>query len=119
MSSAGGGTKAAALLEAGVTLWNLPGDRGVDLQALCRMLGEREIDSVLLEGGGTLNESALRAGIVSELLAFVAPKIFGGKAPGPVMGEGVELPEQAAMFHLTGFERIGDDLLLKYRPGEE
>ncbi|MBQ3403929.1 MAG: bifunctional diaminohydroxyphosphoribosylaminopyrimidine deaminase/5-amino-6-(5-phosphoribosylamino)uracil reductase RibD, partial [Oscillospiraceae bacterium] len=111
--------KAEALLDAGVTLLNLPGERGVDLLALCRMLGEREIDSVLLEGGGTLNESALRAGIVNELRAFVAPKIFGGAGPGPVMGEGVELPAQAVGLRLTGVERIGEDLMLSYRPGKE
>ena len=37
------------------------------------------IDSILLEGGGTLNDSALRAGIVKEVHCFIAPKLFGGK----------------------------------------
>ncbi len=43
-----------------------------------RQLGEREIDSVILEGGGTLNWSALQAGLVQKVQAYVAPKLFGG-----------------------------------------
>ena len=108
--------KIQALLDAGVRVWNYPAETPeVDLAALMRALGEEEIDSVLLEGGGTLNESALRAGIVQEIRAFVAPKIFGGQARSPVEGSGVEHPGEAALFTLEGTEQIGDDLLLTYR----
>ena len=79
------------------------------------MLGERGLDSILLEGGGSLNESALRAGIVNEIDAFVAPKIFGGDARSPVCGEGVTDPEDAYKFSLFSVEKIGDDILLRYR----
>ena len=40
-------------------------------------LGKRKIDSILLEGGGTLNWAALNAGIVQKIQAYIAPKIFG------------------------------------------
>ena len=50
----------------------------IDLKKLMADLGNRGIDSILLEGGGTLNDSALRVGIVKEVQAFVAPKLFGG-----------------------------------------
>ena len=52
----------------------------IDLKKLMADLGNRGIDSILLEGGGTLNDSALRAGIVKEVQAFVAPKLFGHDA---------------------------------------
>ena len=92
------------------------GPGGPDLDRLMSLLGEREIDSLLLEGGGTLNESALRAGIVSEVRAFVAPKIFGGQARSPVEGMGVEHPDEAMLMELMECRRIGADLMLRYRP---
>ncbi len=87
----------------------------VNLGKLMTILGERGLDSILLEGGGSLNESALRAGIVNEIDAFVAPKIFGGDARSPVCGEGVTDPEDAYKFSLFSVEKIGDDVLLRYR----
>jgi len=50
----------------------------VDLVYLIQKLGEIGIDSVLLEGGGTLNYSALEEGIVDKVITFIAPKIIGG-----------------------------------------
>ena len=46
----------------------------VNLKHLMEYLGKENIDSILLEGGGTLNDSALRAGVVQEVQAFIAPK---------------------------------------------
>lgn len=69
-------------------------DGQVDLTQLMEKLGERKIDSILLEGGGELNFSALRSGIVNHITAYISPKILGGKtAPSPVGGEGFEDPE--------------------------
>ena len=45
---------------------------GIDLADLMKKLGEREIDSILLEGGGALNEAALRQGIVDRIVSFIA-----------------------------------------------
>jgi diaminohydroxyphosphoribosylaminopyrimidine deaminase / 5-amino-6-(5-phosphoribosylamino)uracil reductase len=52
-------------------------DRGVHLESVLEELGRREILSVLLEAGPTLNGAALRAGIVDKLFLFYAPKIAG------------------------------------------
>ena len=88
-----------------------------------QMLGSRKIDSVLLEGGGTLNESMLREGFVQEVNVFIAPKIFGGKAKTPVEGIGVEFPSEALQMKLVSTEVVGEDLLVTYtaenRSGEE
>ena len=88
----------------------------VDLKELMEILGGQGIDSILLEGGGTLNDSALRAGIVREIQAFVAPKIFGGKeAKTPVAGIGAGNPDEAVPLTLGKISQIGEDLLLEYR----
>lgn len=109
--------KREKLQRMGITVWNLPGRDGrVDLPKLMYRLGERDIDSVLLEGGGILNDSALRAGIVSEVQVFVAPKLFGGdRSKSPVEGIGVEFPSEAVMLQLNQIQQIGEDLLLTYR----
>lgn len=100
----------------GVEVINLPGDDGkVDLRKLMRVLGERKLDSVLLEGGGALNESAFRAGIVNEVLVYVAPKIFGGSdSPGPVRGVGVSTPQDAYALKLKDIRRFDEDIMLDY-----
>ena len=88
----------------------------VDLHDLMRLLGERGIDSVLLEGGGNLNFSFLEGELVDEIYAFVAPKIVGGmNAKTPVEGRGVEKMMEALPFRLADVERLGGDVLLKYR----
>ena len=111
--------KIRELRQLGIRVLNMPererSSSRVDLDKLMDHLGRMEIDSILLEGGGTLNESALRAGIVQEIRAFIAPKLFGGTARSPVEGGGVELPDEAVRLTMTGVEHIGEDLLVTYR----
>lgn len=101
----------------GVKVLSVSDGRGrVDLKKLMEILGGQGIDSILLEGGGTLNDSALRAGIVQEIQAFVAPKIFGGdKARTPVAGVGAEIPDGAVRLKLQKVSQIGEDLLAEYK----
>lgn len=87
----------------------------INLQWLMEYLGGQGIDSILLEGGGTLNDTAIRMGIVRKIMAFVAPKVFGGAgSKTPVAGTGVLLPSEATALKLLGVHKIGDDLLLEY-----
>lgn len=106
----------SALENMGVQVVRLPGADGrVDLKKLMNYLGGRKIDSVLIEGGGSLNESALRAGIVQEAKVFIAPKIFGGmQAKTPVTGDGVGTPDEAWPMELQGVSRVGEDIWLDY-----
>lgn len=89
-----------------------PDGRGqIDLKKLMTYLGNEGIDSILLEGGGTLNDSALRAGIVKEVHCFIAPKLFGGKnSKTPVQGIGIGLPSEALKLKCTDICRIGEDI---------
>lgn len=83
----------------------------VDLKKLMKYLGEEGIDSILLEGGGTLNDSALRAGIVQEVQAFIAPKLFGGmNSKTPVEGIGVRFPSEAVKLKCTDICQSGEDI---------
>jgi diaminohydroxyphosphoribosylaminopyrimidine deaminase/5-amino-6-(5-phosphoribosylamino)uracil reductase len=72
--------KARALQRAGVEIAHVAGrDAKPDLRAVIAELGRREMLSVLLEAGATLNSAALAAGFVDKIRVFLAPKIAGFK----------------------------------------
>ena len=103
-------------LDAGCELLSVPAtEQGqVDLPALMQALGARGVDSIILEGGGTLNWSALQAGIVQRVQAYIAPKLFGGaQAKSPVQGRGVFYPDGAFRLTSPRITHLGDDLLLE------
>ena len=104
------------LEEAGVKVWTLPEKNGhPDLNVLMQRLGEEKIDSVLIEGGGTVNEAALKAHIVHHVYAYIAPKIFGGEdAKTPVEGSGIRLPQECANLRLAKITVLLNDMLLEY-----
>lgn len=108
--------KVSKLASAGVGLIRVPVvNQHIDLQILMQKLGERGIDGILLEGGGTLNYSAMEAGIVSEVHVFIAPKILGGEAARtPVEGQGFKSPEAAKKFKVYSTERIEGDVYIRY-----
>lgn len=86
----------------------------LNLKELTKKLGEKGIDSIILEGGGTLNASALKAGVVQKVQTYIAPKIFGGKeAPSPVEGHGIEQPNQAYLLERPQITHLGEDILLE------
>ena len=86
-------------------------DGHLDLRDLMAQLGERKIDSILLEGGSTLNDAAVRQGIVKEVIAYIAPKIIGGKdAKTPVDGTGFQKLGDAVPLTDMRCENIGEDL---------
>ena len=89
-------------------------DGHVDLSHLMELLGQMEIDSILLEGGGTLTWSALQSGIVQRIQAYIAPKLFGGKdAKTPVEGTGFSSPAEAVHLKNTTITCLGEDFLLE------
>lgn len=109
--------KKKQLAEAGVEMIETESANGhVKLEQLMTVLGNMGIDSILLEGGSCLNYSAIEAGIVNEVNVFVAPKIFGGEGIyTPVGGKGIEMPDDAHMFHLVDITRIAGDVLMRYK----
>lgn len=86
----------------------------VDLNYLMKALGEKGIDSILIEGGSELNFSAIEAGIVDKVNAFIAPKIIGGNmAKTPIGGQGIELMKNALILNNIDIQRFGDDLMIE------
>ncbi len=93
-----------------------PQNGQVDLRQLMKTLGEENIDSILLEGGGELNWSALKSGIVNKVKAYIAPKLFGGKdAKSAISGLGVSSPDEAFMLYDSKISQIGNDFLIESR----
>lgn len=86
----------------------------LDLSELMTKLGEEKIDSILLEGGSILNWSALQAGIVNKVQAYIAPKLFGGaNGKTPVAGMGVSRPEDAFFLTNSKVTCLGEDILIE------
>jgi diaminohydroxyphosphoribosylaminopyrimidine deaminase/5-amino-6-(5-phosphoribosylamino)uracil reductase len=84
---------------------------GVSLPALVETLGKRDIQGVLLEGGPTLAWSAIRDGVVDQLVVYLASMLIGGhEAPGWLAGDGFAPVARAAPVDLVSVERLGGDL---------
>ncbi|WP_446898800.1 bifunctional diaminohydroxyphosphoribosylaminopyrimidine deaminase/5-amino-6-(5-phosphoribosylamino)uracil reductase RibD [Clostridium sp. LBM24168] len=106
----------SSLTEKGVYLIICPknSENKVDLNFLVRKLGERGIDSILLEGGGNVNFSALRYGIVDKVIYFIAPKIFGGKdAKTSVEGSGIKNISDEIKLKDISVKKVGKDVMLE------
>ena len=104
-----------AYIEAGCRILCLNSKDGhIDLSRLMERLGEEQIDSILLEGGGTLNWAALESRIVQQVQAYIAPKIFGGEtAKTPVEGTGVPDPNTAFRLKNSRIFRLNEDFLIE------
>ncbi|AKL96952.1 5-amino-6-(5-phosphoribosylamino)uracil reductase / diaminohydroxyphosphoribosylaminopyrimidine deaminase RibD [Clostridium aceticum] len=86
----------------------------VNLKDLMVKLGEKKVDSILLEGGGTLNYAALESDIVDKVLCFIAPKIIGGKnAITSVEGEGKHLIKDAFTVENLSIHKFRKDILIE------
>ncbi len=86
-TSAAGQEKRRPLLERNITVQDFDSPNGrVDLHALLDWLGERELTSLMIEGGAKLNWAVLEAGIVNKVLLYFAPKILGGLESLPMVG---------------------------------
>jgi len=103
------------LEEMGIEVIITPEAEGkVDLKYLVKELGKKNIDSILLEGGGSLNYSAIKDGIVDKVNFFIAPKLIGGSmASTPVEGEGVSLVKDAFPIKDISIIRFGDDIMVE------
>jgi diaminohydroxyphosphoribosylaminopyrimidine deaminase/5-amino-6-(5-phosphoribosylamino)uracil reductase len=88
---------------------------GVDATSLSDVfkdLGQRGMQSVLIECGGEMAASALRSGIVDKLVVFVAPKIFGGRETPVIGGAGIDDLGDAVTLDRWTVESVGPDFML-------
>jgi diaminohydroxyphosphoribosylaminopyrimidine deaminase/5-amino-6-(5-phosphoribosylamino)uracil reductase len=96
-----------------VYLPNLKG--GVNLHAMCNYLGEQGINDVLLEGGSTIAGAMLSAGLVDELIIYMAPVLMGNKAMG-LFSLPLDMMKQKINLEIKDIRAIGDDWKITARP---
>lgn len=110
--------RAAALQAAGARLERVAAPDGrLDLGEVLARLAELELNEVLVEAGPTLAGAFLQAGLVDELVLYLAPHLMGSEGR-PL----VELPGLSAMadrlpLTITDLSRVGSDLRLIAEPG--
>jgi diaminohydroxyphosphoribosylaminopyrimidine deaminase/5-amino-6-(5-phosphoribosylamino)uracil reductase len=84
----------------------------VEMRELLATLGQRDIVSLLVEGGGVLHASLFAAGLVDKVHAIIAPKIVGGTMYPAVAGEGAAHMSEALRLRDVEVERLGDDVAI-------
>jgi len=100
----------------GSELLALPGDDGkVDLVTVLRNLAERGCNEVLVEAGAGLSGAFWRAGLVDELIVYMAPRLLGSQAR-PLMQLPFESMSEAMDIAVTDMRAIGQDWRITARP---
>ncbi len=100
----------------GVTLLDVPGSTaGIDLRRGLEALAERGITRLLVEGGGRLAASLLRAGLVDRLAWFHAPAIMGGDGLPAAAAFGIDRLAAMPRFVRHSTNQLGADLLSEFR----
>ena len=98
----------------GVEVWVLPGaSGGVSLRACLRKMGQEGLLSVLIDGGSTVNATAVREGVVDHVRLYLAPKLLGGQDAKSVIG-GLS-PKNLSRAHTledVKVRRLGPDFLI-------
>lgn len=93
-----------------------PREGRVDLADLLDQLGQRGVQSVLLEGGSRLAGEALSQGLIDECVFFYAPKMIGSDGFSPFAISGMTAMAQALPFADLKVQRMGSDILVTARP---
>lgn len=88
----------------------------LDLAAVLRRLGEREINEVWVEAGATLNGALLAAGLIDELVVYLAASVLGSNARGMFDLEPLASLDVRPRFRLQNVRQVGEDLRLIYTP---
>jgi diaminohydroxyphosphoribosylaminopyrimidine deaminase / 5-amino-6-(5-phosphoribosylamino)uracil reductase len=109
--------KQAQLEQLGVRIEKVPAfeqDGRPDLPAILRRLGQLEITSVMIEGGATVNWTALASNVVDKVFLYYAPKILAGTGSIPfAAGVGFRHMNQAAQVKHVHLHRFGEDFAVE------
>jgi len=106
--------KIKGLTGVGAEVVELPAKGGmVSLEELLKLLGQRQIVSMMVEGGAAVFGSLFEDRLVDKVLVFVAPIVIGGHgAKNPVEGKGVEMLSQATGITRAKVQTVGEDVLI-------
>lgn len=98
------------LEERGVSIYHTSGIKQVNPIDVIRILGEKLVSSVLLEGGGSIHAAFLENQLVDKVEIYIAPKLVGGvQAPTFLEGTGVKLMRDAVDLEDLHITQIGKD----------
>ncbi|HZZ91105.1 MAG TPA: bifunctional diaminohydroxyphosphoribosylaminopyrimidine deaminase/5-amino-6-(5-phosphoribosylamino)uracil reductase RibD [Usitatibacter sp.] len=115
------GARRAALERAGAEVIAVPHDAAkpgkTDLAAVARMLGERGFNEVTVETGARLNGSLIAAGVIDEIVLYLAPRILGDSAQGLFALPGLERLQDAIAVRIAEVRSVGEDLRVTLRLG--
>ena len=103
--------KIQALRQAGADVAVLPGSDGrVDLARLITLLAEREVNELMVEAGATLNGALLAAGLVDELVLYLAPMLLGDAARGLFTLPALSRMDERKNLALRDVRQVGTDM---------
>jgi len=107
--------KLEELRSRGVEVWSMEEEGGrIPLQPVLKRLGEREIMSLMIEGGSEVNAAALEEGIVDKVILFLSPRLIGGaSAPSWIGGKGIQSLEGSWSVKNISLEWVGDDIMFE------
>ncbi len=109
--------KQTQLEELGIRLEKVPAvmpDERPDLSGILQRLGQLEITSVMIEGGATVNWTALAANVVDKVFLYYAPKILAGTGSIPfAAGPGFHHMNSAAQVRHLHLHRFGEDFAVE------
>jgi len=92
------------------------GKTSVDILRLLKILHKKRIKKILLEGGGTINWSFLKRGLVDELIITIAPYILGGSdSVTLVEGSGFKSIFSMKKLKLRKIQKIGNEIVVYYK----
>ena len=115
------GVRRAALEAAGAEVVIVPHDAAkpgkTDLAAVARMLGERGFNEVTVETGARLNGSLLAAGVIDEIVLYLAPRILGDAAQGLFALPAIERLKDSIGVRIAEVRSVGEDLRVTLRLG--
>ncbi|MFQ5440754.1 MAG: 2,5-diamino-6-(ribosylamino)-4(3H)-pyrimidinone 5'-phosphate reductase [Nitrosopumilaceae archaeon] len=91
------------------------GKNQINVKLLLKILGQKKIKTILLEGGGTINWEFIKNNLIDEFFITITPFILGGqKAISLVQGEGFRTVQTSTKLSLKGIKRLENDLVLNY-----
>ena len=101
----------------GVNVMVIQADRGhVDLKKLMNRLAEREINDVMVEAGSKLNGALIQAGLIDELVIYMAPKLLGDSAQGLFHLPALQKMSQNIALNITDIRAVGSDWRITASP---
>ena len=101
----------------GVNIMVSDADRGcVDLKKLMSRLAEREINDIMVEAGSKLNGALIQAGLIDELVIYMAPKLLGDSAQGLFHLPALQKMSQNIALNITDIRAVGSDWRITASP---